>query len=458
MDITLFGEMNPWKKNASFLPEGLVSRKVSRMILEQIDKPLIAVLLGPRRSGKSTLLWQIINHLINKEGVDPQQINYFSFDDIDMRADFKSYRTFDEVFQLVCGQRLSQLREKAYFFIDEVQKVPEFFEVLKIAYDQFRGNIKFVISGSASLEIASRVSGALAGRVDYYRIHPFQLAEIRDLDRDSILLGIIKNKIDKKDLNILQSQILGNYSDYISDMNQALIYGLLPEVVLCKKEEDKKHYLRNYRVSYLEKDVRTLEQIGNLDEYIRVMDSLILNMSGILNLAELSRQLGAAVNTVKKYISILQGTFVLGRLNCYQKNLKRRIIKSPKLFLFDNGLYSLSSNIYSLKQLENTGMVGRLFENLVINEIFKHIDAQDSRIEAYYWRTSSGIEVDLVLENGGELSAVEIKYKKDVDKKDIAHLKKFAADYPGAIKHLFLIYNGTYQLVNDVICLPLWMV
>ena len=175
-------------------------------------------------------------------------------------------------------------------------------------------------------------------------------------------------------------------------------------------------------------------------------------------MAELSRQVGASVNTVKKYISVLEGTFVLGKLNCYRKNVKRRVIKAPKLTLFDNGLYSLSSSIYSLQQFESTGIVGKLFENLVINEIFKHIAVRDGQVGTYYWRTSNGMEIDLVLEIGGELSAVEIKYKREVDKKDIVYLKKFAADYSKEIKHLFIIYNGVYQLIEDVICLPIWMV
>ena len=458
MDWILFEETNPWKKNKAFLPPNLIPRKISRRILATIDEPFITVLLGPRRSGKSTLLWQIIDKLINKKGVSPQHIHYFSFDDVDVRADFKTYQSFSEICQIICGKRLFEVKEKTYFFIDEVQKVPEFFEVLKIVYDRFKGKIKFVISGSASLEVTSRVSGVLAGRVDYYRLNPFALGEIREIPHDSILLDLIEGKLEVEDLANLQSQLLPHHTEFFLQIKNALIYGLLPEVVLCENEEGKRRYLRNYRISYLEKDIRTLEQIGNLEEYIKVMDSIILNIGGILKISDISRQVGAAVNTVRKYLSILEETYVIQKLNCYHKNPKRRIIKSPKILLFDNGLYSLSTGIYSLPQYENTGLVGRLFENLVINEILKHIFIRGSQINTYFWRTSSGAEVDLVLERGGEIFAVEIKYKKEVDRKDISHLRKFASDYSDSIKSLFLIYNGLFRIVEDVICLPVWMV
>lgn len=332
-------------------------------ILKSMSKQFpCTALTGPRQSGKSTLLKNLFG----------SSHTYISFDDPLIRqqaiTDPKSF--------------IENLIEPVIF--DEIQYVPELMSYLKIKIDTKRHiRNRYIIAGSQQFHLIKNLGDTLAGRIGLLSLLPFSNEEKTSIKRTKIK--------STKDAFI-----------------DACLRGSFPELSIFKKLDFDAWY-GGYLQTYLERDVRTIYDIGSLREFQKFMQLLAVRCSQLLNLSDLSKELGISLNTLKKWVSILEASQIIFLLSPYYRNLGKRVTKSPKIYFLDCGLVCYLSGIRDKKYLLNGPMAGPLFENFIIQETVKAFLNYGKRPNIYFIRTHNKVEVDLIIEKNMKIFPYEIK-------------------------------------------------
>ena len=331
--------------------------KYVRRVLEETVKrylrsfPIVGV-TGPRQSGKSTMLKELL----------ADSYEYVTFDD------FQNVNLFNDD-----PARFMRIHSDRVIF-DEVQKVPQIFNSLKTVVDEKRARYgRFVITGSSQFSFMKGVSETLAGRIGILTLLPFQYSEIPSSLRD-------------------KSVYMGNY----------------PEIV--KRGFDASwDWYSSYIETYLVRDVRELSNIGNIRDFRRCLQLLATRASQVLNMSEVARDVGVTVATIKSWISVLEASYILFLLPPFYQNIGKRTIKSPKLYFHDTGIVSFLTGISTDELFEKGPMRGAIFENYIVSEIMKKEKHSNTDSGLYYVRTSHGVEVDLIVDRKIEKEFIEIK-------------------------------------------------
>lgn len=327
-------------------------RLIEPNLLKYLDIFPVVGLTGPRQSGKSTLL----RHRFGS------QYRYVTFDS----------QSVVDAFYADPNQFMAQYSDHVIF--DEVQKAPEIFNYIKIAVDNDRQRVgKFILTGSSQFSFIHKISESLAGRMGLLTLLPFHYLEIPKHLRD-----------------------------------QAIYSGSYPELI-DREYTYKEEWYASYLTTYLEKDVRTLSQVGDLRDFSRFITLLAANASQLMNLTNYSRDLGVSVTTIKRWLSVLEASYIIFLLPPYYKNIGKRIVKSPKIYFFDTGLVAYLTRIYSKELYEQGPMTGQLFENYIITEIYKRELLDSKHKELCYYRTSHGEEIDLIIDRVQSKELIEIK-------------------------------------------------
>lgn len=341
--------------------------------------PVIGI-TGPRQSGKSTLL----QHL------------------------FKDYRyvTFDDVTQISRYEDdpigfINHYSEKVIF--DEVQLVPELFSSIKLVVDKNRSKYgNFILTGSSQFAFLKSASESLAGRIGLLSLLPFQTREIPKA--------------------LLETSIFN---------------GSYPELVLRNYQESSLWYA-SYIDTYLNKDLRTLAEVGDMRDFRRLIQLLAANIAQTVDYSEYAKQLGVSSPTIKRWISILEASYIIFLLPPYYKNYGKRITKRPKLYFFDTGLVSFLTGIKTFDQYNNGPLGGPLFENYVISELYKKELHTLGEGELFFLRTQDQAEIDLIIDRKTTRELYEIKKNASFKPNMIRHLKSFKQEGD----HASLIYQG----------------
>lgn len=361
-----------------------IPRLVETRVKEYLAAFPVVGIAGPRQSGKSTLLKQLLG----------DSFRYVSFDDFRNR-------------QLLADDPVRFMKTwPDPVIFDEAQQVPELFSWIKMAVDADRQRYgRFVITGSGHFMLNQRISESLAGRIGLLTLLPFQYLEIPDsLKADSIFAG--------------------GY----------------PEPVI-RNYEFRSQWYQAYLETYLQKDVRQLINIGDLTGFTAFLRTLAAQVGQTLNLSEISRGIGISVNTLGRWLSVLESSFIVFRLQPYFNNLGKRLVKSPKVYFYDTGLVSLLTGIESRQEWERGILFGSLFENYIISETIKRKYHENRRMELYFLRTNNGDEIDLIIDRGHSLELVEIKAAMTWRPDHLKILKK----YLGHASNARLVYLGDTQ-------------
>ena len=346
-------------------------------------------LTGPRQSGKSTLLLKILPNY-----------TYVNFDDI----------RFIEAFYDDPEKFMRIYHDKVIF--DEVQRVPELFLYIKMAVDKDRTSCgKFVLTGSGQFVLMQHISESLAGRIGLLSLLPYQFTEIPPELQD-------------------ESVFRGGYPELVGKQ-----YRLMED------------WFSSYMDTYLNKDVRLLANIGDLRDFSRLIHLLAANTAQALNLSRYANDLGVDVKTVKKWISVLEASYIIFLLPPYHNNYGKRIVKSPKVYFYDTGLVSYLVGITDRAHYEKGPMAGSLFENYIISEICKRELHQKSNAELFYYRTSHGVEVDLIIDRKQYKEFIEIKSTETYT----ARMKSAIAALVGDEDKAFLIYKGETLNLDPIV-------
>ncbi len=287
------------------------------------------------------------------------------------------YITFDDFSTLQIFQedpeRFLRLHPGPVIF-DEIHRVPDLFVRLKFLVDRDRrAKGRFVVTGSSQFALMKHASDSLAGRIGLLTLLPFQHSETpAALRRDAIWKGTY------------------------------------PELIV-EKYAHREDWYSSYLETYLMRDVRDMGGVGDIRDFRRCLVLLAGRTGQILNISELARDLGVAVNTVKRWISVMEASFVVYLLKPFYANIGKRLVKSPKLYFVDPGLVSFLTGIRTEKLFEDGPLAGALFENFVISEVLKRETHRGERPDLSFIRTSNGVEVDLVIDRNSSRQFIEVK-------------------------------------------------
>ena len=336
----------------------IIKRRITDLILKRLNYRKIIGIIGARQTGKTTLCKKIIPSIIN------QKVEYFLFDDLDERIRFKND-----------GIKILQTLKSNLIILDEIQKIPDIFEQIKYVSEK-NNHLKFIITGSSNILLLKNIKETLAGRISLFNLHPFSLNEIIE-KKNNILTEIVISM----NPEIIFDIFINLHSDDKRQLQifaeQLLKFGGFPPVWDIDDEEEKIFWLKDYRKTFIERDLKDIAGLINLDNFIIVQKLLAIRNSQILNISEIAKEAKVSVNTVKNYINVLKIGFQCLTLPPYFENIKKRIIKSPKLYFIDNGLVKVIAG-------KDTLSSGALFEAFIFSELYKWKDSISGDVELFY--------------------------------------------------------------------------
>lgn len=280
--------------------------------------------------------------------------------------------------------------------IDEVQYAPSLFRHLKVRIDQDKHPGRFILTGSQGFALMHGISESLAGRCGVLSMLNLSAREVKE------------------------SRQAFDDIDYI-------FKGGYPELYE-KPEIDPHFWYGAYFSTYLERDVRNILNVGKLRDFDRFLRAVAVRTGQILSYSDLARDVGIAPNTAKQWISVLQASGQIVLLEPYHRNLGKRLVKSPKLYMADTGLAAFLMGFESRESLLRHPVIGALWETHVIMQVVKHYASKGRNVPLWFWRTGQGAEVDLLIEHGGRFVAIEAKFSEVPDPaalKGMDALRKF---------------------------------
>ena len=391
------------------------------------------ILTGARQTGKSTLL----QHVFLKK-------DDWKYITLDQRGVLERIQSDPDLFIKDIDSNL---------IIDESQKAPNLFHSIKWKIDQGTKH-KIILSGSANFHLMKSVTETLAGRAGVLELFPLSLSEKHK--KPSFLLEIL---LAAKNPSQLIERIKDSPALPESAIVQHVLWGGYPKLLEYKNTEAKLNWFENYRTIYIERDLRDLAQVADMNDFQRFYQALAFQSGGILNLSSIANDLGISVPTCKKYLDILILSYQFFALPAYHLNVKKRLIKSPKIYITDTGLGNyLTENLAVGQKLKASAMFGRILENALIAEIMKHNTVVSQRCNLFFWRTSNGAEVDLIIEHGNELIPVEIKANVQISNLSIRGLIDFVKFKTAKmVRFGVVIYRGeeVVRLSERIVDIPM---
>ena len=390
----------------------MIRRNITQRLLQALSDNPVVLLNGARQSGKSTLSKQLIS--------DSHPARYLTLDDATALEAAKSDPS----------GFISELNEPVV--IDEVQRAPELFLAIKAEVDRKRQPGRFLLTGSADVFLLPALSESLAGRMEVLTLWPFSQGEI-----DGIQEGFIDAVFDNQ---LLAFSEPSNRADIFS----RAISGGFPEVIQRESGERRRAWFGSYVTTILQRDVRDLANIEGLSALPRLLALLATRATATLNLAELSRGTGVAQTTLRRYLTLLEATFLIHNLLPWFSNIGKRLVKSPKLLMSDTGLLSYETGI-TLERLQNEpSLAGSLLENFVAMELHKQAAWSRTQPRLFHFRTQRGQEVDIVMEGAaGSIVGVEVKTSATVKGDDFTGLRVLAEALGPRFRRGLVLYTGS---------------
>ena len=349
--------------------------------LQKAIKTFPAVLVtGPRQSGKTTLLSERFK----------ATHRFVSLENPDIRV-----RVIDDPIGFLNENRPP-------IILDEIQYTPALLHYIKSKIDEDRRPGQWILSGSQSFPLMQGVSQSLSGRVAVLSLLPLSWAEGQGLgDREHSLDELLGRLYSESGNSMKKEPIDVSLHDW-------LLRGSYPEI-RANPDVDRQIWCSSYIQTYLERDVRQVLNVGDLNVFNRFLRLCASRTGQILNISELARDVGMSVPTTKKWLSVLEASYQVFLLPPHFKNFGKRIIKSPKLYFLDTAIATFLLGLHDAEATLKGPMIGPLFETAVVSEWVKAFYHRGERPELYYWRSKTGIEVDLIVDRNGRLYPIEVK-------------------------------------------------
>lgn len=331
----------------------MITRDITEELVRSAAEYPVVTILGPRQSGKTTLARMTF----------PDK-PYFSLEDPDVRIAAEA------------DPREFLGRMKGGGILDEVQRLPVLLSYIQGMVDKTRKRGRFILTGSHQPQLHEAISQSLAGRTAILTLWPFSLHELRRYEIPRVPFDLI-------------------------------VRGCFPRI--HEEGLEPRRFYNSYLQTYVERDVRALIQVRDLSQFQKFLTLLAGRVGQVVNLASLSNDVGVSSPTIRTWLSVLKSSYVVFELPPFFENVRKRVIKSPKIFFTDVGLAAFLLGIHTAEQASRDPLRGSLYENLVMADVVKGAFNKGIRPEMYFFRDSHGNEVDLLIREKGALTPVEIK-------------------------------------------------
>ena len=369
------------------------------------------VLTGPRQSGKTTLLQHLFGNRCQYVSLEPPDIRAAAAEDP---------RGFLELYP-----------PPAIF--DEVQYAPDLLPYVKEKIDANRARKgQYLLTGSQNLLLAESVTESLAGRAAMLRLLPLTRRETDGRPRVSLAW-------ERKGGPSSRSTCV------FGELWKRFLRGGYPELAI-QPARDTSLWHASYIQTYLERDVRTLRQVGDLIQYQNFLRVLAARSAQLVNLTDIARDLGVAVNTIKAWLSVLEATYQVIVLRPYSANVGKRLVKTPKVYFTDVGTLCHLAGLKDPQHIASGPMGGAIMETAVLSEIVKTLTHRGMDPRVYFWRTMTGTEVDFVVETAEGLVPIEVKLSATPRPAMAATVRSFQAEYPGNAMDGYVVHPGDIRL------------
>ncbi len=358
----------------------MISRFIEIQILSELKPAKVVCLFGARRTGKTTLLQAL------KASLPDKKILLVHGQDLTTQEILSSQRT-ESLSRFVSGFDI--------LFIDEAQYIPNIGQNLKLLVDTVP-QIAVLVTGSSSFDLHNKIGEPLVGRSISFQLYPFAQLELSKIE------------------SALQTQNL---------LEERLVYGSYPQVVTAKSQSGKKKQLDNIRDGYLLKDILLLDNLKNSLFVFNLLRLIAFQIGHDVSYAELAANLNSQPKTVRRYLELLEKTFVIFPVFGFSRNLRKEYTKTPRYYFWDNGIRNVIISNFNALNLRDD--VGQLWENYCVGERRKRNDYKNIYANSFYWRTYDQKEIDLVEEREGKLFGFEMKWRKT----DVKPPKDFLETY-----------------------------
>jgi len=299
--------------------------------------------------------------------------------------------------------------------IDEIQKVPQVIEGIKIDIDKNRINGNFLLTGSANVLDMKLTKDTLAGRIIEIQMFPLSTKELNNKSEENIIDILFKEDITK----IKTTKI--SYEDIL----KAIINGGYPEIQKIDTVRGKALWFNSYISTYVERDIRDIGELRDISAFIRFFNIIAPRSCGLVNKSDLANDSSLSEATVNNYLSMLEMIYQVSLLNAYSSNISKRFIKASKLFMTDSGVLSHLLNITNTQELLACSKKGDIVETFVYNELLKHISYSLTLPKIYHYRTNDKKEIDFIIEKGDTILAIEIKSSQSIKNDAFKHIIDF---------------------------------
>jgi predicted AAA+ superfamily ATPase len=368
----------------------MYKRTATTIIKEALEISPCVLIVGARQVGKSTL----------SLGLDME------------------YRVFDSL-----TDRESALSDPMGYIktlpkpicLDEIQKVPQILEAIKLEIDRNRVNATFLLTGSANILDMKKTKDSLAGRVIEVQLWPLSQKELANKCEENVVDALFQ-----KDIHTLHIKPISP-----NDMYQAIIAGGYPEVQKITSQRGRFLWYNSYISTYVERDIRDVGELRDIASFIRFYNIVTLRSGNLLNKSDLANDANISEATLSNYLSMLSMIYQVSLVQPYSSNISKRFIKTPKLYMNDTGLFSHILNITSIEELLASPKKGSIVETFVYSELQKHISYSHTMPRLYHYRTNDKKEIDFILEKADKIVAIEVKSSQTVKMDDFKHIVDF---------------------------------
>jgi uncharacterized protein len=401
-------------------------RNLTSKIEASLEDTPVVFINGARQSGKSTLVKWLSQ--------EKHPSRYLTFDDSSILA-----AASNDPEGFISGIDSSVI-------IDEIQRVPELFLAIKKSVDQDRKPGRFILTGSANVLLLPKLADSLAGRMEILTLWPFSETEILKT-KTNVVQKLFQDSLPKSFQKLERKQLISR-----------LVTGGYPEAFDRKNDSRREQWFSSYITTILQRDIRDIANIEGLTAMPRLLSLLAARVGSLLNYAELSRTSTIPQSTLKRYMTLLETTFLIKPLPAWSANLSKKLVKSPKVMLCDTGLSCYLTGTDQQKLMEDPSVLGYVLENFVYMELCKQISWADKKYQLFHFRSATGDEVDFVVEDmAGNLIAIELKSRETIKNDDFRGIKFLAKETGRKFKKGILLYTGQeiIPFAKDIIALPI---
>ena len=361
-----------------------IKRHLEDKLSSLIQEWPCVIVTGPRQVGKSTMIKNVVG----------DNFNYVTFDDLEIRMLAKA------------DPKLFLQLNKPPLVIDEVQYVPEIFSYIKMMIDNNNIAGQFILTGSQSYKMMQGVEESLAGRTALLTLQGISVSEQQ---------GRINSSFEA---NLQKLIDIPNYECTVQTIFEGIKKGTMPAIISGERSNVEDYYSA-YINTYLQKDIKDIDNNINSMKFYKFMIAAAARVGQIVNYSDIARDSDITEKLAKDWINVLERIGILFQLYPYSNNLLKRTLKKPKLYFYDSGLAVYLTKWNSIDALINGSFAGSIFENYVVSEVSKSYLYQGSTTNMYYYRDTDGYEIDIILEQNGEICPIEIKKNIQPDGKKI---------------------------------------